>query len=179
MTEFERETCSRCGGCGKYSYNQIHGDMCYGCYGKGTRLTKKGSKASEYFKELLLVDNTDLKVGDYIWYDSVPGFEAARWRKIVDIEEEAPNPNNHSYVGGVEIPQKTTFHLDFGRDNNGRSGGIGGLAKDSKSKRYPQDEEGNSTKEAFRAMKKKAFDYQSTLTKQGKVAKKFKKLGGG
>ena len=174
MTEFEKETCSRCGGCGKYSYNQIHRDMCYGCYGKGTRLTKKGSKASEYFKELLLVDNTDLKVGDYIWYDSVPGFEAARWRKIDAITE------TDSYfisVNGVEIPQKTTFHIDFGRDNNGRSGGIGGLAKDSKSKRYPQDEEGNSTKEAFHALKRKALDYQSTLTKQGKVAKKFKKLG--
>ena len=156
MTEFERETCSRCGGDGKYSYNQIHGDMCYGCYGKGTRLTKKGSKASEYFKELLLVDNTDLKVGDYIWRDSVPGFEAARWRKIVDIEEEAPNPNSHSYVGGVEISQKPTFHINLGH------GSSIGLPKDGQSRRYPQDEEGNSTKEAFRAMKRKALEYQAT-----------------
>ena len=27
--------CSRCGGCGRYSYNMMHGDTCYGCSGSG------------------------------------------------------------------------------------------------------------------------------------------------
>jgi hypothetical protein len=27
--------CSRCGGCGRYSFNQIDGDRCYGCGGSG------------------------------------------------------------------------------------------------------------------------------------------------
>lgn len=28
-------TCTRCDGSGKFSYNLMHGDMCYGCGGKG------------------------------------------------------------------------------------------------------------------------------------------------
>ena len=158
MTEFERETCSRCGGDGKYSYNQRDGDICYGCHGRGIRLTKKGRKANEHFQELLHVDNTDLKVGDYIWRQGMPApiNEPSGWRKITDIEEKAPNPNTHSYVGGVEIPQKPTLHIDLGH------GSSIGLPKDDQSRRYPQDEEGNSTKEAFRAMKRKALEYQAT-----------------
>ncbi|RUX08042.1 MAG: hypothetical protein E5V51_00280 [Mesorhizobium sp.] len=31
-------TCGRCGGCGRYSYNQMDGDKCYGCNGQGKRL---------------------------------------------------------------------------------------------------------------------------------------------
>jgi hypothetical protein len=34
------DTCSRCGGCGQYSYNQLHGSVCYGCGGKGYALAK-------------------------------------------------------------------------------------------------------------------------------------------
>lgn len=30
--------CSRCGGSGHFSYNQIHGTMCYGCNGRGKAL---------------------------------------------------------------------------------------------------------------------------------------------
>lgn len=29
-------TCSRCGGSGNYSFNMMHGSMCYGCHGHGT-----------------------------------------------------------------------------------------------------------------------------------------------
>jgi hypothetical protein len=29
------KTCARCGGGGKFSYNEIDGDMCYGCGGSG------------------------------------------------------------------------------------------------------------------------------------------------
>lgn len=29
------EYCSRCGGSGRYSFNQIDGDKCFGCHGKG------------------------------------------------------------------------------------------------------------------------------------------------
>lgn len=27
--------CRRCGGSGKFAYNLLHGDMCYGCHGSG------------------------------------------------------------------------------------------------------------------------------------------------
>jgi|SRR5215472_2009077 len=34
------DTCGRCGGCGRYSYNMMHGDMCYGCSGRGQVMSK-------------------------------------------------------------------------------------------------------------------------------------------
>lgn len=35
-------TCMRCGGSGKFSYNLLHGDVCYGCKGRGfVIMTKK------------------------------------------------------------------------------------------------------------------------------------------
>lgn len=50
---YERETCGRCLGTGKYSYNALHGDRCYGCGGHGTRLTKRGAVASQAVKDVL------------------------------------------------------------------------------------------------------------------------------
>lgn len=34
------ESCGRCGGSGRYSWNQIDGDRCFGCGGVGKRLAK-------------------------------------------------------------------------------------------------------------------------------------------
>lgn len=36
--------CSRCGGSGRYSFNLIHGTMCYGCRGTGRQKTKPSIK---------------------------------------------------------------------------------------------------------------------------------------
>ena len=49
---FERETCTRCGGTGKYSFNLKDGDMCYGCKGTGMKLTKRGAAAAAYAREI-------------------------------------------------------------------------------------------------------------------------------
>ena len=35
-----RETCSRCGGSGHHSYNQITGSVCFGCNGRGEKAAK-------------------------------------------------------------------------------------------------------------------------------------------
>lgn len=45
MLTFERQTCARCGGSGRYSWNAMHGDTCYGCSGKGYYLSKAGRQA--------------------------------------------------------------------------------------------------------------------------------------
>ena len=44
---FETTECSRCGGSGRYSYNSMHGSMCYGCQGAGKVYTKKALAARE------------------------------------------------------------------------------------------------------------------------------------
>ena len=44
----KKVTCTRCGGTGKYSFNLLDGDMCYGCEGKGYTLkTEAQIKAAE------------------------------------------------------------------------------------------------------------------------------------
>lgn len=36
--------CGRCGGSGRYSFNQMHGDMCYGCKGTCNTLPQKDAE---------------------------------------------------------------------------------------------------------------------------------------
>jgi hypothetical protein len=50
---YEKEHCGRCGGSGRYSYNQMDGDRCYGCGGSGQRLSKRGRAAKAMADELL------------------------------------------------------------------------------------------------------------------------------
>lgn len=37
---FDFEPCGRCGGSGRYSWNQMDGDRCYGCSGTGQRIAQ-------------------------------------------------------------------------------------------------------------------------------------------
>lgn len=46
---FETKTCGRCGGSGRHSYNQMHGDVCYGCSGTKIVYTKRGKLARAAF----------------------------------------------------------------------------------------------------------------------------------
>jgi len=41
----EKQTCPRCGGSGKYSFNLMHGSMCYGCKGTGYVMVDKAAQA--------------------------------------------------------------------------------------------------------------------------------------
>src|ERR1035438_7571332 len=62
-TGFESQICSRCGGCGRYSFNQMDRDMCYGCRGCGLVFTKRGSVARQYFQDSILTAAGDVKAG--------------------------------------------------------------------------------------------------------------------
>jgi hypothetical protein len=63
---FEAKTCSRCGGSGQYSYNQIHGSRCYGCSGDKIQHTKRGKAAKLFYVESLKLMPEDIKVGQRI-----------------------------------------------------------------------------------------------------------------
>jgi hypothetical protein len=63
---FETETCGRCCGSGKYSFNLMHGDRCYGCGGTGLRFTKRGLAAKNFFAQSMKRAAGDIKVGEYI-----------------------------------------------------------------------------------------------------------------
>lgn len=61
------QTCGRCGGTGRYSFNLIDGDRCYGCGGSGrVPMTPKGQKAIKPTAEL-----RNCKVGDIIKHQRV------------------------------------------------------------------------------------------------------------
>ncbi|MGK2898576.1 MAG: hypothetical protein ACSLE9_07795 [Burkholderiaceae bacterium] len=44
-TEYPRKSCTRCGGIGRYSYNQLDGERCYGCGGTGRQLASRKVEA--------------------------------------------------------------------------------------------------------------------------------------
>jgi hypothetical protein len=86
---YDREDCSRCGGSGQYSFNQIDGTMCYGCRGKGKKLTRKANaswKKIEEFKESLLHSLIEeIKVGDRV---------TTHGRRNWKVEESGPDKLN-------------------------------------------------------------------------------------
>src|SRR5262245_34188098 len=82
---FETETCGRCGGSGNYSYNRVHGAVCYGCNGNRVRLTKRGAAAQAWFRKQQTVRLEDLRVGDRVWEESFFGGFAA-WFRVEAIE---------------------------------------------------------------------------------------------
>lgn len=51
VANFETETCSRCGGGGEYSFNQLTGTRCFRCNGAGFTLTKRGQAALNYYRD--------------------------------------------------------------------------------------------------------------------------------
>lgn len=158
--EFEKETCGRCGGSGRYSYNPTDLDRCYGCGGSGIRFTKKGLAANKYFNELLETKVIDLKVGDRIWNK-----DTRKWHQINEIERAGLN--QQTKIDGEWIKVR---NLRIKTDNGNY---VFTRNYDATFRCYPKDDQGNATKEAFYAVKKQAYEHQSKLTKQGKLMKKY------
>ena len=61
---FQTITCKRCEGTGGLShFIHIQGGMCFGCLGKGKKLTRKGAAAKRVFEEAAEVRAHKLEVG--------------------------------------------------------------------------------------------------------------------
>lgn len=60
---FERCTCSRCGGTGKYSWCQQWQDRCFKCNGKGEMLTKVGIFQEKFYKHINSIELIELEDG--------------------------------------------------------------------------------------------------------------------
>ena len=140
-TEFETEVCSRCGGTGHYSYNQMDGSKCYGCGGKGIKLTKRGAAARELYMRLLSKPATEIAVGDKIHLDSM----YSGWYT----------------VASVTIKSNGQIDLDF--TPGAKMGGY--VCNPTEVIRYAHTEEQKAPKLAA------ALAYQDTLTKAGKPRK--------
>lgn len=99
---FESETCTRCGGTGQYSFNQIDGTMCYGCRGAKRKLTKRGAAAREYLHWLQSVPAKHVKPGDRIYSDG--------WRTVTDVR-----PGSTGWILSADDPKVAKLAADGAR----------------------------------------------------------------
>lgn len=159
-TSFEKEVCGRCGGSGHYSYNQLDGSRCYGCNGKGERLTKRGRAAAMFLRERLQKPAREVQVGDRMEVMGVVGNGAVytRYSKVVGVvfHEES---NGSTMVNGewVKNPPDMSIETEHSSLRCGR---------DHVVKVKPPAEE-------HAALIAEAVEYQSKLTKAGKLMKRF------
>lgn len=147
----ENTTCPRCAGTGRYSFNMMHGSVCYGCSGAGVKLTKRGRVAQEYLNTLKRKPAREFKVGEKYFLE---GFscgsigEPNRWVTIQSIE------TNES--GGLEWR---------GWDERRNHGPIHYTVNPDTSVRFCR------TAEQIKEHNAKALAFQSMLTKMGKPMK--------
>jgi hypothetical protein len=145
MATFETKVCGRCGGSGKYSFNLMHGDMCYGCKGAGTVYTKRGLAAKQFFEDSLSVLAEDIKVGDGIrCWTGINKFY------VVTEAKSEVQPDGRTMI---ELVMGNSVYCCY-------AGSKIRLAADK------------PTKQAKLAA---ALEYQASLTAQGKVAKRAAK----
>lgn len=152
---FDHKSCGRCGGSGRYSFNLMHGSVCYGCGGKGQVLTKKGRAAQNFLDDLRSRKAGEMKVGDIILYE---GFscgsysQSSKWEAITEIIT-APSGQDFGISPGTGPHVKiitTGSSLTCPADTIVRKG-FTGEEKD--------------------AQRKAALEFQATLTLEGKVKK--------
>ena len=111
---FEWKLCSRCGGCGKYSFNMRHGSVCYGCGGKGWQFTKRGAAAKDFYNKFFTVDIRDLRVGDKIWESGVTFGGDVYYRWMIVTEIVSVDPTHIRFLDGkdpVDSHGGSTFRI--------------------------------------------------------------------
>jgi hypothetical protein len=151
LTEaFETTVCGRCGGCGQYSYCQMHGTVCFGCSGKGKVYTKRANAAMEYARTLRTVKVEQVQVGWLLWEAGGP-FSKAGWFTVTAIGQDGSK--YRTSPDGEWLPY-TNFTT--------KQGTIG---------TFPgSDVQAVENKARLTEVRALALAYQATLTKQGTVA---------
>ncbi len=109
---FPLRECSRCGGCGRYSWNQRDGDKCFGCGGTGWQHTPKAGKAFAAFrdacKKAMNPVIADCRIGDEVrGYGAPKGSPFSKIAWIVDTGERA----GYTTVDGVQITNATFVYV--------------------------------------------------------------------
>jgi hypothetical protein len=155
---FETVTCSRCGGSGKFSFNLMHGDMCYGCSGSGVKYTKRGLAAKQFFTESLSKPCEQVVAGDKVRIDTKK-FHIVTRTEFGNTKVMAEN----SPLGGWHYHlDKDMVRIEIG--NTVHTMLPGTLV------RMMHDDAAKAVKIEI------AMAYQETLTKAGTVSKKGKNI---
>lgn len=101
---FESKPCGRCGGSGKYSYCSMYGSMCFGCGGRGEKLTKRGAAAQAMFSESMCKPAGEIKVGERFLMEGIPGFAASKWFEVRAIEQTVNRSKRCDATEWTETP---------------------------------------------------------------------------
>lgn len=144
-TLFESKYCGRCGGSGRYSFNLMDGDRCFGCHGSGVQLTARGKAAKAFYIESQKMPVSELKPGMFLWDDMMG--KVAKFLPILSIKQS----------GSCQIVNgERRYYIEIATARGGH-----GVFPDS-TVRAVRDEEQRKAQVAA------ALAYQATLTEAGK-----------
>lgn len=89
---YETQPCSRCGGCGEYSYCQMYGTTCFKCHGSGLQYTTAGRRAmrgvAKFMEEHYCRPIEEIEVGMQVRHTYERGFKTVT---------EGPHPGGSRY----------------------------------------------------------------------------------
>lgn len=162
VLRLERETCSRCGGSGQYSYCQSYGTTCFKCAGRKEVYTKRGYAAVVFLNELRSRPASAVKVGDTVKAGGCYSY----WLKVSEITTDVLRGS--SLTNGVMVPYEMPMIV------------LSGMRKGEKCRMsQPADSavEVLLSKEEQIATLRQAIEYQNSLTKMGKPMKVKAKAG--
>ena len=82
--EFDKVTCSRCNGAGRFNaYSHVYGGACFRCGGAGATLTKKGAAAKDIYRQAMTITADALEPGMVVMEtDVAPGGDMVATRKL-------------------------------------------------------------------------------------------------
>lgn len=153
--EFESTPCRRCGGSGEFWYRSAYGKHCFGCRGRGHKLTKRGEAARDWYNEKIKIPAIEAKHGQRVFIEAFSINGSITGRVTVDkvsVSNEFTSQDGTTHRSYELLSVKgTTYRL-----------------------------KGDSvwlvpTKEQRAAWIKEALAYQDSLTKAGKPRKNRKR----
>ena len=159
---FENETCTRCGGSGKYSFCERFRDVCFKCHGAKVTLTKRGAAAQAYFTALQTVALSNLKVGQIIECSKISNGNGLYYYKapVVSVELSDSVSYVSSFTNGIQNATVEYIHVKTEHAKYGMGGML--IPKNGTVRVWPNSPENIAM----------ALAYQGTLTKSGTVYKK-------
>ena len=165
-TEFESETCSRCGGSGHYSYCQMYGTTCFKCRGRKRVYTKRGAAAALYLESLRKKPAREFQPGDLLYMEGIPGFTKSKFYKVLSLRlktaaERYAEGARGATIDGVEKQLHDSLEIEM--EGYGWEGSPDEMLRKG------------CTAEEKAATLKQALAYQATLTKMGKPRKATRK----
>lgn len=113
----ETVTCGRCLGSGRYSYNAMHGSVCYGCGGAKVVHTKRGAAAAAWLEDLCSVPARDIVAGDLVRHTVVGiGGVGKAWARVRMVVEDRMRTTSNGVTADVPV---VTLHCAGGSNGKG------------------------------------------------------------